>query len=343
LANNKKVGYLPFRALIRPFLGTSIQDYIGGKAAAESYKFTLLAISRMDERMKLEDQNNVSHEKKADGKQRKDVFHYIYHARDPDTGKSFTKEELQANSALLIAAGSDGVALTISACVFYLLHNPRTYEKLVAELRGSFASVDEIRGPKVTALPYLHACIMETMRIAPAIPSDLPRVVLPGGLMIPSSGDDENSNKPVHIPEGTTVFVPQYAIQHNESYYPDPWAFKPERFIVSDETSAESVARAKKAYCPFSTGPMDCAGKNMAYLAMKLALAHMLWRFDVRLAPPANVKVVDGPMEEWEMGPTGGGHVRAKEEGRRRTDEYQILDFMAGYRDGPTVQLRERV
>jgi hypothetical protein len=84
---------------------------------------------------------------------------------------------------------------------------------------------------------------------------------------------------------------------------------------------------------------MDCAGKNMAYLALKLVLANLLWRYDVRLAEGEKVA---GPMAEWEMGPTGGGHPEAREEGRRRVDEYQMVDFMAANRDGPTVEFRER-
>jgi cytochrome P450 len=139
---------------VRPFLGTSIQDYIGGKAAANALKYQNLANARVAERVVLEEQAMKS------GKEtRRDVYHHLIHARDPEAGKGFTKEELQADSALLIAAGSDGVAATIAACIFYLLRNPSAYAKLTTEIRSSFASAEEIRTPKLNSLPYLLACI----------------------------------------------------------------------------------------------------------------------------------------------------------------------------------------
>jgi cytochrome P450 len=295
-------------------------DYVGGSAAADSLKFTNLANAQLAWRVDVEDQAQ-----KAGKEVRRDVFHHVLHAADPETGKKFTREELQADSGLLIAAGSDGIAMTVSACIFYLLTNPETYEKLTAELRSAFKEAEEIRMPGVNKLPYLMACIQETLRISPALPASMPRLVLPGGLTIPSN----NANRPpILIPAGTTVGVPAYAIHHNETYYPSSWTFRPERWIVSDTTSADQVALARKAFCPFSAGSMDCAGKNMAYLALKLALANLLWRYEVRLA--------EGKM-------TGGGGPEVKEEGRQRVGEYQMVDFIAAYRDGPIVELRERV
>ena len=66
----------------------------------------------------------------------------------------------------------------------------------------------------------------------------------------------------------------------------------------------------------------------MGYIAIKLAIAHMLFRYDVRQA-------------EQETG--GGGKADHPEEGRRRVDEYQMKDYILGFRDGPVVQLRDRM
>lgn len=301
-------------------------DYVGGQAAADSLKFTKLANAQLAWRIDCEAQAQAS------GKEvRRDIFHHVLHARDPDTGKGFTREELQADSGLLIAAGSDGVALTISACIFYLLHNPATYSKLVSEIRGGgrFSSASDIRSPDINKLPYLMACIRETMRMSPALPASMPRLVLPGGLTI-----SEVDGSVLHVPAGVTVGVPAYAIHHNEACYPDSWAFRPERWLLTDTdtgtgttTTAEDVSKAHRAFCPFSAGPMDCVGKNMAYLAFKLVLANLLWRYDIRLA---------------HGGPTGGGSTSAPDVGRRRVGEYQMVDFIAAYRDGPMIELKER-
>ena len=118
-------------------------------------------------------------------------------------GKGFTRAQLNADSSLLIGAGADTTAHTLSAMLFYLLHNPRVYDKVAKEVRSNFDSVDEISaypGSKLTYLPYIKAVIEETLRLSPAAPIHLPRVVLKGGMTI----DDE------FFPEGTVVGVPSY-------------------------------------------------------------------------------------------------------------------------------------
>jgi cytochrome P450 len=312
------VGYLPFVALVRPFIGSSLQNYIGGQEAADSLKYTLVANQRLSDRMALEERMRGSGDSKQES--RKDTFYYLLNSKDPVTGKMFTTEELQADSALIIAAGSDGVGLTISATIFYLLRNPPALSRLVSEIRSAFTSASEIQNPKLGSLSYLAACIDETLRLCPPKASSLPREVLAGGITIDSD----------HFPRGTTLGTPIYVLHHDSTIYPDPWSYRPERWIPDPKTGAspESVAAARAAFCPFLIGPMNCIGKNMAYIATKFAIAHMLFRYDVRQA-------------EQETG--GGGKVDHPEEGRRRVDEYQMRDYILGFRDGPVVQLRDRM
>jgi cytochrome P450 len=281
-------------------------NYIPGKAAQDSAKFFNLAQTRLTNRFAVEDAAL------ANGKEtRKDIFHYILQGRDPETGLGFTRDQLNADAGLLIAAGSDGVALTLSATLFYLLKNPATFEKLKEEIRTSFASVDDIRTPKINQLPYIHAVFEESLRMTPAIPSPLPRLVERGGIEVDG----------IHIPEGIDVGVPHYTIHHNEAYFPQSWSFRPERWLADKE----SVSLAKRAFCAFSKGSMDCIGRPVAYLAMKLALAKLIYTYDIRAA---------GEL-------TGGGGVNLGQH-RGREDEYQMIDWLVGYRNGPLVQFKVR-
>lgn len=320
------VGYLPFVALIRPFMGTSIQDYLGGQSAADSLKFTILANSRLAERIAMEEEIKRAGEKPS----RKDTFHYLLNSKDPMTGKGLTIEEMQADSALIIAAGADAVGLTLSATIFYLIHNPAILSKLTTEIRSAFASPTEIQNPKLGSLPYLTACIDETLRLCPPKPSTAPREVLSGGTQIDGH----------QIPAGTTVGTPVYVLHHDQDIYPHPWSYCPERWILDakaeggeEGSTVESVAKARAAFCPFLTGPMNCIGKNVAYLALKAALAQMLFRYDI--------KRVGEEMGRCERGRVGGGRADL-EEGRQREDEYQMVDYIAGFRDGPWIQLRAK-
>ena len=309
------VGYLPFIDLVRPLMGTSVQDYIGGKEAADSLKYTLLANGHLAQRMQFEEEMKKS----GEGATRKDTFHYLLHSEDTLTGRKPKVEELQADSALVIAAGSDGVGLTVAATIFYLVRSPLALSRLTEEIRSAFASASDIQNPKLGSLSYLSACIDETLRMNPPKASTLPREVLAGGMVIDGH----------HIPKGIEVGTPIYVLHHDEDIYPQPWDYRPERWIVDEKSgvSSDLVAAARRGFCPFLIGPMNCVGKNMTYIAIKLAVAHLLFYYDIRQAA-----------EE-----TGGGGSPNLEEGRGRVGEYQMTDYIIGFRDGPVVQVKSRV
>ena len=186
---------------------------------------------------------------------RKDFFYYLLKAKDPETGKGFSTPELWGESNLLIIAGSDTTSTALTATIFYLVHNPRTLEKLAKEVRDAITDVEEIRsGRTLSKLHYLRACIDEAMRLSPSVGGVLPRQVLPGGLEVDGQ----------QLPEGTVVGVPHYAIHHNPEYFSQPFEFKPERWIAESEPSitSDTVSTAQSAFCPFSIGPRGCIGKG---------------------------------------------------------------------------------
>ena len=114
------------------------------------------------------------------------------------------------------------MAVTVAAAIFYLLCDPECMDKPVKEIRSSFSSFDDVKTPKLNQLTYLAAVLDEAMRLAPSVPSPFPRVVLKGGLVVDGQ----------RIPEGANVGVAAYVTHHNEVYYPDSFAFRPERWIV---------------------------------------------------------------------------------------------------------------
>jgi cytochrome P450 len=303
------VGYLSFAAIVRPLMGTSIQDYFPGQSAKDSLKYTRLANSRLGERIDRERKSKDSEPS------RKDVFHYLLNSKDPKSGRGFTTEEIQADTSLLIAAGSDGVSLAVSALIFYLLQKPKEFSKLTDEIRSAFSEPSQICNPALSKLPYLNACVEESLRLCPPKPGSLPRIVLAGGTQIDGH----------YIPAGTMVGVAHYVIHRNSEYFSDANSFMPERWIIGSGISEEEVAGAKRAFCPFGIGPMNCVGKNMAYLATKLAVAYLLFHFDIRQ---------DGEL-------VGGGSSNL-EKGRRDKTEYQLWDWIIGFPKGPIVQLRAR-
>jgi cytochrome P450 len=227
-------------------------------------------------------------------------------------------------------AGSDTTSITISACLFYLLHNPATLAALIREIRSTFISASDIHsGPPLNSCTYLRACIDETLRLSPPVPSHLPREVLPGGLTVDGH----------FLPEGTVVGTSPWAIHHNSEYFPEPFSFQPERQVLTP-TNADAIATAHAAFCPFSLGARGCVGKGVAYVEVSLALAHLLWRYDIALGEdePSGGGGKVAP-KKW-RGRTPEGEALPEE--RRREDEYQLFDHFTADRDGPTVRFRER-
>jgi cytochrome P450 len=127
-----------------------------------------------------------------------------------------------------------------------------------------------------------------------------------------------------HFPAGTVVGVPMYALHNNPTYFPSPFIFDPARWIESPTNPSQAIALARKAFNPFSIGSRQCSGRNLAYVQLKLTLAHVLWRFDLRLAPD-------------EPGRGGGGKCMGV--GRERDDEFQLWDALGFGRDGPMVEV----
>jgi cytochrome P450 len=250
---------------------------------------------------------------------RKDFFYYLLNARDPETGKGFTTPELWGESNLLIIAGSDTTSTALASAFFYLVHNPGTLDKLSQEIMSTFSDVEDIiSGPTLSSCHYLRAVIDEAMRLSPPVGGILPREVLAGGLDIDG----------VFIPEGSVVGTPHYALHHNPAYYPDPFSFKPERWIVdsSPNVTKKSVELAQSAFCAFSVGPRGCIGKGVAYVELMTSLSRVVYLYEMRLAK--GISIGEGsPMLEW---------------GRQRKDEYQLMDSFTSMKEGPYVEFRER-
>jgi cytochrome P450 len=183
---------------------------------------------------------------------RPDLFSFVSEYKDPETGKSLSSKELWSESTFLIPAGGDTTATTMTCVFYYLSRYPECYEKLAREIRMTFTCGEDIRsGPALASCKYLRACIDESLRISPPVGTTLWRDV-------PRDGAGPVMVDGMAVPEGTKIGVNTYCVHHNEAYFPEPWAFRPERFMEEDE---HARSEAKAAFTPFSIGYRACAGK----------------------------------------------------------------------------------
>ncbi|KAK2603236.1 hypothetical protein N8I77_009707 [Diaporthe amygdali] len=255
-----------------------------------------------------------------EGEERKDFFHYLFHAEDPETGtRGFPPHEMYGEAELLIIAGSDTTSIVMSSLLFYLTRHPAIQTKLANEIRSTFSTASEIKsGPKLQSCEYLRAFIQEGLRMTPPVGSETLREVREGGTDVDGT----------FFPPGVNVSVAYYCLSYNKDVYPEPFKFRPERWIVDDNegSTEDSVALAESGACAFSMGSRGCPGKYLAWIEMSIVMAKLIYMFDMR-QDPGN--------------PLGGGDPRLGR-GRQNVDLYQTYDVFVSLRDGPMIQFKRR-
>ncbi|KAI0201477.1 cytochrome P450 [Astrocystis sublimbata] len=235
----------------------------------------------------------------------------------PDKSKLETSD-LWSEATFFLQAGGDTTSTCLSAAFFYLSWNKACYDKLKTEIRTNFVAGSEIRGGAILSkCHYLRACIDETLRLSPPAP---------GTLWREQEQDDQSDHLIIDghvVPKGTTIGINIYALHHNKEYFPEPFSYRPERWIDDDGALIHL-----DAFAAFLAGPRGCAGKAMAYLEASVVLAKTIWYFDFNRAEGA-------------LGTIGGG-VSGHRRGRHREDEYQIHDIFTAACNGPYLTFHPR-
>lgn len=172
-------------------------------------------------------------------------------------------------------AGSDTTAITLRAIFYFLLKNPTQLQKLQAELEnerveGRFARSDGLVDWEETRnLPYLSACVKESMRLHPAVGLTLERIVPRQGIEVCGH----------FLPGGTIVGCSAWTLHAKESIFgAGTDKFLPERWI---DAYAEKQVEMNNALFSFGMGSRTCIGKNISLLEMYKLIPAVLRRFEV--------------------------------------------------------------
>ncbi|KUI70621.1 Isotrichodermin C-15 hydroxylase [Cytospora mali] len=238
------------------FLGTFIQAIVPRKVMAQAHAHAQSTRDKVDRRLA----------RKAD---RPDIVSSILAKIDQPGG--ITREELYADSQILLMAGSETGATLLAVAVYYLLRNPDKLARLREEIRGSFSDEEEMGYAPVSKMPYLLAVINEALRIHPSLPAGINRFVPQGGAMIDGK----------YVAEGTILQVPHWATFHLEENFTDPWEFVPERWL--DDCPERYAGDNREVFQPFSFGQRNCIGRGLALMETRLCLARLVLNFDMEL------------------------------------------------------------
>ncbi|KAF7335410.1 hypothetical protein MVEN_02193800 [Mycena venus] len=214
-----------------------------------------------------------------------------YHLAD-EAGLEKEKPNLESSAAdgiVAVIAASDTAVSAMSSLVWFLLSNPEYYRRVQQELDTVFVDGDDpLDVKKHDELIFLSACINETLRLHPPVPTNgtrqvhlhQPRRIIAGRV----------------IPEGTSVYLPPYSLHRNPDYYfPHPDKFFPERWLADSKFEKHDVT----AFIPFSLGPANCVGQKFAKRELFMVLSIMFKSFDLRFADGFNSEAWPGTRKDF--------------------------------------------
>ncbi|KAI9675508.1 MAG: hypothetical protein M1829_003312 [Trizodia sp. TS-e1964] len=205
-------------------------------------------------------------------------------------GSGSEERRLQIASELLchIGAGHETSGITLTYLTWQLSRHPQIQAQLRAELR----TLPSAPTPKaLDALPLLHACVLETLRLHAAIPGPQPRLTPFSPLC--SLGPYRN------IPGNVRVSAQAYSLHRNDVVFPEPLAWRPARWLEVEEAQGD---RKQRWLWAFGSGGRMCVGSNLAMQQIKGVVA-AVWRgFETEVVGGEGMEQRDG----YTVGPVGG-------------------------------------
>ena len=185
-------------------------------------------------------------------------------ARDTE-GSGLDDADVAGNVLTMLLAGEDTTANTLAWMIYLLSRNPAARDRARDEIRMVLQKESVLsRYEDASALPYIDACINETMRLKPVAPLMMLEVARATVL-----GE-------IELPEGTLLMVLMRAGATDERRFADAHAFNPERWL-----SGASANSPKRVSMPFGAGPRLCPGRYLAILEMKMVMAMLLGGFEI--------------------------------------------------------------
>ncbi|CAL5870581.1 uncharacterized protein PFLUO_LOCUS4820 [Penicillium psychrofluorescens] len=192
-------------------------------------------------------------------------------------GRGLPFRELVQEVAVFLSAGSDTTASSMTNNLYLLMKHSQILDKLRTELDESTGEKSQVKQAAVipyaraSQVKYLRACVDEGLRHLTPTSVGLQRMTPPKGAEIAGHW----------ITGGITVSVPTYTLHHDPDLFPEPFCFKPERWLEGTEQDRENL---KAYFIPFTVGRHSCIGRNIAYLEQYVVLSTLVSRYDFEFA-----------------------------------------------------------
>jgi cytochrome P450 len=206
-----------------------------------------------------------------------DLLQMLLDAVDPeDASVRLSEQEIRDELVTFLLAGHETTSNTLTWALYLLSQSPEAEQALQAEL----ARVPDEESPEL--LVYSEQVVKEAMRLYP-----------PAYVLARKASRDTTIGR-YSVPKGSEVVVWTYFTHRDPRFYPDPTAFRPERFAAVEEAKLP-----KQAYLPFGAGPRACIGKMFAQVEATVVLAvlarSLRFRYAKRKPPKPQPRITLGP------------------------------------------------
>ncbi|KAM0716121.1 hypothetical protein Q7P37_008635 [Cladosporium fusiforme] len=199
-----------------------------------------------------------------------------------DSLPDLSEKQLIEEAVDLLVAGSDTTALTLTFGVWHISSDPFVKSNLVAALENGLSNTGAEFPTliQLESIPYLVACVKESLRIAMPVPGRLPRV-------IPAKPSDPLVVDGMMVPPGTTVGMSAYTMHSSEQLWgKDARAFNPDRWI------GEAGKGLDANLVSFSKGARSCVAQNLAFAELLTIIAMLFRDFTVEIDPKTGNGIV---------------------------------------------------
>ncbi|KAI0467683.1 isotrichodermin C-15 hydroxylase [Xylaria cf. heliscus] len=204
---------------------------------------------------------------------RPDIMSYMLRHND-DEGKGMSRAEIDMAAITFIFAGSETTATMITGTMYLLLSNPPVLRKLTQSIRTDFPDESDLTNAGLKQHEYLDCVLKEGLRLYPPTPDKLFRTTKDRSVVVAGKV----------VPPQTSITLNLWAAYRDPINFHRPLEFIPERWMK--EAAPEFLNDDKTVFKPFSIGPRDCIGKNLAWTQMRLIMSHLVWNFDFLAVEP---------------------------------------------------------
>ncbi|KAJ7748921.1 cytochrome P450 [Mycena metata] len=187
-----------------------------------------------------------------------------------ESGQTYYDEDtIKGTAATMYLAGSDTVVSVLTSLILAMLANPTAQRKAQMEIDSVTGGTRLPDFNDEEALPYTAAVVKELFRWHPVTPIGLPHFLRV-----------EDEYRGYRLPANSIVIGNIWAILHDENMYPDPYSFKPERFLLDGKPNPH----VRDPQATFGFGRRICPGQFIGASSVFISVASILASFDITKA-----------------------------------------------------------